>query len=251
MYLPRLVERLLREGKRTQAVKAIYKDYNKKSNEERVDNKNPMENWMLESINASGVLYQGRLFSNWEETTFEQDVYRKQDFVDHTGSEPIYCQIKYRQPKNNHGDILCCVIQPYPDNAEPARKWMRSNQVARGVFGWGRDVKFQGQIYGCLNKSWNKIRCLDYKKSIKPNLDRILKEFLESDLPLNTNVNTFRASWHDDFMLKCFPDGGKNGWDSGKLKVCAMLPDNLFDEGEIHWVDMIEPPDYLFEEVLS
>lgn len=250
MYLPKKVKELLDEGKRLEAVKAIYVDYNKKSSYDRIKSKDAMEQWILDSLNASGVPYEGSLIYSWTRTSDELDKKEKKDIVSLVKDKPIYGQMKWRQP-NSGGDILCCIIQPYPDNADTARTLLREGSEYLEKNFWGRDYRYQGQIYCCLDKPWKKIRCFDYQKVIKAKINQLLEEFLDSDQNLTERSSPFRSSWNKDFMMTCFRDRGRSGWDSNALKVCAYLPDNLFEEGEMHLVDMLSPPDYLFNEVLA
>jgi len=251
--MPRMVENLLNEGERLEAARTIYKDYNKLSSHERIKRKDAMEKWIRQSINSVGIPYEGQVLKDWEETSEAEDKREKKDMVDKTGEKPVFGQNKWRQP-NSGSDILCCIIQPYPDDADTARQLMKDDSEGTSEYMhrnfWGRDYKFQGHVYCCLNRAWSKIRCLDYHKVVKSKIDKLLQEFLESDQPLSERSSPFRSSWNKNFMMTCFRDRGSSGWDSGALKVCAYLPDNLFDEGEVHLIDMIAPPDYLFEGIL-
>jgi len=228
-------------GKKLEAIRFFHEDYNEQPVDMRIAWKNPIERWIREVMNKNGVRFEGHVLNNWRETSDQEDMLDLRDAQDTTslGNRDVFAQTKYRQPENG-SDILYCLMQPYPGNADIARQMLREK---RGLL-FGRDHRCQTQIYATMSESWLKLKCLDTHKSIKPKIDRILDEFLNSDAPLEADKskNVFRASWNRRFELRCFADA-----DSGVLKVCAFLPPNLFEEGEVQFMDMGEVPDYLFE----
>lgn len=232
-------------GKKLEAIRFFHKDYNKKSYETRIKWKDPIEKWMREVMNRHGVQYRENILNNWEETPREDDMRLLRDAQDLISlpCKDIFAQTKYRQPDNG-SDILYCLIQPYPGNAEAAREILRKS-IGKPDFLQcpilGRDHRCQTQIYATMTQSWEYLRCLDSHKSIKPRIDRVLDEFLNSNAPLE-NRGVFRASWNRRFELRCFPDA-----ETKVLKVCAYLPPSLFEQGEVQIMEMGEVPDYLFE----
>lgn len=169
----------------------------------------------------------------WKATSFQDDVFGKIDLERIT--KELFRQLgqaKVRQSDSGNG-IPICMWQPF-SSLEGLRRGDPSIKP-------GRDAMFDGAYYWVLNNTydtWWQIRH-QYIKRVMREATILLKESgtLSSgecwDVP---NMN--------GVQFQCFPDGGKNSYDSGLLKVMLFIEPADIPLTEKIKIAAGEPPDF-------
>lgn len=227
-----------------ETLKQKYRDINRKSIQQRIKLTSVIEQWIIDTMNFYGVDCDGVNCNKWEKSNPTEDKYRKRDAFHKTENKLIYSQIKYRMP-NSGNDILTSIIQPYYglESLKKCFQNLEAEQIEKHV--WARDFRFDGDFYCSLDSSWRYLRIIPYSL-IKPVLKESLDEWIESGVELNYSNRWYDSSVHDGIKLNWTSDKGRNSFDSGVAKINAFLPETFFKDDQIKIVEMIEPPQYLF-----
>lgn len=222
-------------------------NHNQKTLRKRLSQNEPVEMWMLENVNRVGIPYRGNVYKGWVFCGVNEDRIQKKDIKCQlpTG-EWLYAQMKWRMPNAYGNDTLAALIQPWPGRTL-ALEILKGEPKYREKEFWARDYKFKGHLYLSLSQDWDRLRVFDFRKSIKPRLDKLLKDFFQSGVDLTERNRTYASSWNHRFQLKWVRDSGKKSYDSGLQKLVAYLPSNEWEPGECQFIEMSDPSDKYIE----
>lgn len=221
-----------------------FANHNKKTLKQRLDGNDPVEMWMLDNINRAGIMYLGQRYHGWVFCGVTEDRVNKKDIkCKLPDGKWLYAQMKWRQPGAFGNDCLASVIQPWPGKKDAIEVIKTGTLEYKAKHFWARDYVFKGHLYLSLSQDWDRFRVLDYRKSIKPRIDKLLKEFLKSGDDLTDRNRTYCSSWNPKFQLKWVRDAGKGSYDSGLQKLVCYIPASEWEPGECTIIEMSDPSD--------
>lgn len=225
-------------------LKERYMSMNNLSFNERIKKSKPIERWIKDTMNEHGVPWNGHIIKQWEACSTKDDKSFKRDAQAVYNSETVYSQIKFRQP-NSGSDIGAAIIQPYPGSRSLVDEYAKCGKLNDIL---ARDYQFDGIVYAVLDNSWSKLMLLPYKECVKHNYMKVLSEWWKdpSQPELNYYNRVFKSKEIEGAELRYKKDSGY-GYDRNLEKIICYLPISIFsNDSRVTVVDMISPPDYLF-----
>lgn len=230
---------------RLESVRRKFKSLNNLQLRDRLQQSQPVERWILDTLNHYGVPYHGELVRGWKKTKTADDKKNKRDAEALHKEQWLYAQLKYRQP-NSGGDIGVALLQPF-EGRDAVRHTLLNEREKMDCF-WARDYVFDGGVYACLSNDWTNLYVVPYLEVVKPIVKRVFQEWMTdvAGYDLTDRNRVYRSCVHEGVELRHKIDSGRNSWDSQKRKVICYIPPKLvLEDPKSVKYEMVGPPDYL------